>query len=164
MWRTSLSTDTSGIHLPTQKCMQNTSWESTGVPDQRKRIYRTMQNSLKHLDNSLLNNCQQENVGSHQKKDTPHPRAKEKPQKDGSRGETAFRIKPCTRQRRLEGSKKPCVHHDPEFPQRQSRNCVWVYPVEVQVSSRLPQGRGYGCSRFGCWHKPSWRRSPLSPP
>ena len=39
MWRTSLSTDTSGIHLQTQKCMQNTSWERTGVPDHRKRIY-----------------------------------------------------------------------------------------------------------------------------
>ena len=27
MWSTSLSTGTSGIHLQTQKCMQNTSWE-----------------------------------------------------------------------------------------------------------------------------------------
>ena len=43
-WSTSLSTDTSGIHLQTQKCMKNTSWEWTGVPDQRKRIYRTTQN------------------------------------------------------------------------------------------------------------------------
>ena len=45
MWSTSLSKDTSGLHLQTQKCMQNTSWEWTGVPDQWKRIYRTMQNS-----------------------------------------------------------------------------------------------------------------------
>ena len=43
-WSTSLSTDSSGIHLQTQKCLQNTSWEWTGVPDQCKRIYRTMQN------------------------------------------------------------------------------------------------------------------------
>ena len=35
-----LSTDTSGVHLQTQKCMRNTSWEPTGVPDQRKRTYR----------------------------------------------------------------------------------------------------------------------------
>ena len=41
-WSTSLSSDTSGIHLQTQKCMQNTSWEQTGVPDQWKRIYRIM--------------------------------------------------------------------------------------------------------------------------
>ena len=46
MWNTSLSTDTSGIHLQTQKCMQKTSWEQTGVPDQRKRKYRTTQNSV----------------------------------------------------------------------------------------------------------------------
>ena len=45
-WSTSLSTDTSGIHLQTQKCMQNTSWEQTRVPAQWKRIYRTMQNSV----------------------------------------------------------------------------------------------------------------------
>ena len=44
-WSTSLSTNTSGIHLQTQKCMQNTSWEWTEVPDQ-KRIYRTIQNSV----------------------------------------------------------------------------------------------------------------------
>ena len=38
--------DTSGIHLQTQNCMQNTSWEWTGAPDQQKRIYRPMQNSV----------------------------------------------------------------------------------------------------------------------
>ena len=43
MWSTSLSMDTSGTHLQTQKCMQNTSCEWTGVPDQRKRIYRPFQ-------------------------------------------------------------------------------------------------------------------------
>ena len=37
---TSVSTDTWGRHLQTQKCMQNTSWEQRGVPDQRKRICR----------------------------------------------------------------------------------------------------------------------------
>ena len=41
---TSLSKDTSGIHLQTQKCMQNTSWEQTGVPAQQKRICRRTQN------------------------------------------------------------------------------------------------------------------------
>ena len=39
-----LSTDTSGMHLQTQKCMQKISWEWTEVPDQWKIIYRTMQN------------------------------------------------------------------------------------------------------------------------
>ena len=41
-----LSTDTSGIHLQTQKGMQNTSWDQTGVPDQWERIYRTTQISV----------------------------------------------------------------------------------------------------------------------
>ena len=63
--------------------------------------------------NSLLNNCQQDNVESHQKKkDTPHPRAKEKPQKDGRRGEITFRIKPHTRQRCSKDSDKPCKHQE----------------------------------------------------
>ena len=43
--------------------------------------------------NSLLNNHQLENVGSHQKKDTPCPGTKEKPQQDGRRGKITFRIK-----------------------------------------------------------------------
>ena len=43
-WNTFLSMDTSGIHLQTQKCIQNTSGEWTGVPDQWKSVYRTMQN------------------------------------------------------------------------------------------------------------------------
>jgi len=48
------------------------------------------------------------------KKDTPHPRAKEKPQEDGRRGKIVFKIKPHTHQRRSEGSNKPCAHEDPE--------------------------------------------------
>ena len=35
--------------------------------------------------------------------DTPHPRAKEKPQKDGRRGKVAFRIKLHSRQRHSDG-------------------------------------------------------------
>ena len=46
MWSTSLSMDTSGIHLQTQKCLQNTSLERIAVPDQWKRIYKTTQTSV----------------------------------------------------------------------------------------------------------------------
>ena len=42
-WNTSLPIDTSGIDFQEQKCMPNTSWEKTEVPDEQKRIYRTMQ-------------------------------------------------------------------------------------------------------------------------
>ena len=65
---------------------------------------------------SLLNNGCLENFGSHQKKDTPHPRAKEKLQQDGRRGDIAFRTKPHISQRHSEGSNKSSVHHDPETP------------------------------------------------
>ena len=58
--------------------------------------------------------------------DTPCPKAKEKPQQDGRRGEFALRIKPHTCQRLSEGSNKPCVHQDPVIPQRLRQNCVWV--------------------------------------
>ena len=50
------------------------------------------------------------------RKDTPRPRAKEKPQQDCRRGKIMFRIKPHTHQRHLEGSNKPCAHQDPETP------------------------------------------------
>ena len=48
------------------------------------------------------------------KKDAPRPRAKEKPQQDGRKGEIAFRLKPHTCQRCLEGSNKTlCAPGDP---------------------------------------------------
>ena len=56
------------------------------------------------------------------KKETPCPRAKEKPQQDGRRGEITFRIKPHTRQRRPEGPHKLCVQQDPETLQRLRQN------------------------------------------
>ena len=45
--------------------------------------------------------------------------------------------------------------------ERPSQNCVWVSPEEVRVSSGLPQGLWV---QTWVWHKPSWRRSPLTPP
>ena len=48
------------------------------------------------------------------KKDTPCPRAKEKPGQDGRRGKTAFKIKPHAHQRLSEGShKRLCAPGDP---------------------------------------------------
>ena len=64
--------------------------------------------------NLLLNNHQQENVGSTKKKDTLHTRAKEKSQQDGRRGEVMLRTKPHTHQRCLKSSNKNlCVSGDP---------------------------------------------------
>ena len=60
------------------------------------------------------------------KQDTPHPRAKEKPQQDGRRGKFMFIIKPRSDQRPLEGSNKSCVHQDPGAPQRLRQNCLRI--------------------------------------
>ena len=74
--------------------------------------------------------------------DTPHLRAKEKPHKNGRRGEIMFGVKPHTRQRCLEDSHIPCMHQDPETPQKLKQNCVWVSSAKVWVISRLLQGQG----------------------
>ena len=92
----------------------------------------------------------------------PHLRAKEKPPQNDRRGKITFRIKPLTCQRHSEGSNIPCVHQDPETPQRLRQNCVWVSPEEVQVSSCLLQGQRLWVQQTRVWHKPSWRRSPLT--
>ena len=130
------------------------------------RSRRTCSHLLWQLQNCnlLLNNCRLENVGSHQKKIPPRPRAKEKPQQDGRRVEIDFRVKPLAHQRRSEGSNKTCTHQDPGTPQRLSQNCAWVSPEKVWVSSGLPQGQGLWVQQTWVWHKPSWRRSPLTPP
>ena len=54
------------------------------------------------------------------------------------------------------------AHQDPEPPQRLRQNCVWVSPAEVQVSSGLPRGQGLWVQQTRVWHKPSWRRWPLT--
>ena len=95
--------------------------------------------------------------------ETPRPRA-EMPQQDGRGGEITFRIKPHTCQRLSEGLNKPCAHQDPETAQRLNHNCVWVSPVEVRVSSGLPQGQGLWVHQSGVWLKPFWRKSLLTPP
>ena len=68
--------------------------------------------------NSLLNNHQQENVESHQKIETPCPRAKEKPQKDSRKGKTAFTIKPHHLTEMLGGLKQNLVHTRTQGPHR----------------------------------------------
>ena len=98
--------------------------------------------------NSQLNDPQQENVGSHQKRYL-HPRAKEKPQKDGRRGEIAFRIKPLTQERYSEGSNKLCTHQDPETPQRLSQTVFECLLGRDRSAVACHRGWGSGCSRPG---------------
>ena len=82
------------------------------------------------------------------KKDTPHPRAKEKSQQDGRRGEIVFRLKPHTCQRHSEGSNKPCAHQDPETPQRLSQNGVY-FLWRCGSAVEWCWGGGSKCSRSG---------------
>ena len=75
------------------------------------------------------------------KKDTPHPRAKEKPQQDSRRGKTTIRIKPHTRQRCSEGSNKPCMYHDPDTPKRLSQNGNRMSPEVIWSVVSCCRGR-----------------------
>ena len=80
--------------------------------------------------------------------------------KDSGRGEITFRINPYTNQWGLEGSNKTlCAPGDPTETEPDLPLSVWVSPVKVWVSSGLPQGW-----QTWVWHKPFWRRSPLTPP
>ena len=60
------------------------------------------------------------------KKDTPCPKAKEKPQQDDRRGEITFRIKPHTHQS-VQKAQTKHVHQDLETPERLSQTCLWVF-------------------------------------
>ena len=75
-----------------------------------------------------------------------------------------FRIKPHTCQRHSEGSNIPCADQDPETPRSLNKNCVWVSPEKVWVSSGLLWGKGLWVQQTWVRHKPSWRRLPLTPP
>ena len=98
------------------------------------------------------------------KKRYPSPRAKEKPQQDRRKSKIAFRIKPYTCQRCSEGSNKTlCAPGDSTETEPDLPLSVWVSPAEVQVSNGLPQGQELRVQQTCTRHKPSWRRSPLTP-
>ena len=94
------------------------------------------------------------------RKDILRLRAKKKLQQDSRRGAIAFKIKPLTHQRRLEGANKSSWHQDPgKGAMAACRDCA-----RPACGCRL---RGSGSSRPGgpgMGPKSSWRRSPLAPP
>ena len=59
-----------------------------------------------------------------------------------------FRSKPLSRQRRLAGTNKPCVHQDPETHRDGARSVceclLWITGQQWAAT-----GRGLGCSRSG---------------
>ena len=99
------------------------------------------------------------------KKDTPHPRAKEKPQQDGRRSKITIRIKTPYLLDTLRGLKKTLCTPGPRHPTEAEpdlnlNECLlWRSAVSCCCS------RSSGCSRPGrhtLWCKSSWRKS-ISP-
>ena len=120
--------------------------------------------------NSLLNNHRQENDGSHQKK-IPHVQGQRRcPNKMIGGAKSCLESNPIPSRDIWRAQTKPCVHQDPETPQTLSQTCLWVFECLLwRYRSAAPccRNRGSGCSRpgaHGMWHKPSWRRLPLTPP
>ena len=58
------------------------------------------------------------------KKDTPHIRARKKPQQHSRKGKITLRTKPIPTRDAQRAQTKPCVHQDPETPQRVSQICL----------------------------------------
>ena len=79
--------------------------------------------------------------------DTLCPRA-EKPQQDDMRGKITFKIKPHTFQRCSESSNIPCVHQDPETPQRLRQNCECLLR-RYRSAVDCRRGRGLGAADLG---------------
>ena len=89
------------------------------------------------------------------KKDTPHPRAKEKPQQDGRRGEITFRTKPHTHQRCPEGSNKTlCAPEEsyeiePDRPLRSAFECLSVSCGGISQQWPATEAEALGAADLG---------------
>ena len=77
-----------------------------------------------------------------------------------------FESKPIPARNARRAKTKPCLHQDPETPQRLSQTFVFESPVEAWVISGLPQGQGLWVQLPGphsLWHKPFWEESTINP-
>ena len=110
--------------------------------------------------NLLLNSCLQENVGSHQKKISHFQGQRRSPSKMVGWANSHLESNPFLA-RDAQRAQTNLVCTRTQGPHRDWHRTIWVFPVEVRVSSGLPQGQGL----WGwVWHKSSWRGSPLTPP
>ena len=103
------------------------------------------------------------------KKDTPCPRAKEKPQQDRSRHAITFQIKPHNHQRCLGRTNRTLCASGPrersiDLHKRLSQTRLWAFECLLKRHRSVvacSRDRGSGSSspgRQGMWHKSSWRR------
>ena len=60
------------------------------------------------------------------KKDTPHPRVKEKPQQDDRRVKSHLESNPISARDARRAQTKPYVHQDPETPETEPELCLSV--------------------------------------
>ena len=97
------------------------------------------------------------------KKDNPCPRAKEKPQQDGRRGEIMFRIKPYPPET-LRGLKQTSCAPGPRDPTKTEQEEYLSVSCRDTGQQWPAQGLGLWVQQSWVWHKHSWRRSPLTPP
>ena len=81
----------------------------------------------------------------HTKIDTPHSRAKEKPQQDSKRGKITFRTK-HTRQRCLESSNKTLSTPGPRDPTETEPDLCFSLLQRYVSAVASHRGRGSGCS------------------
>ena len=86
---------------------------------------RTCTHLLQELQNysSLLNNHQQENAGSHQKK-ISQIRGQRSHSKTVGGAKSHLESNPIPARDAQRVQKNPCAHQDPETPQRPSQTCV----------------------------------------
>ena len=80
------------------------------------------------------------------KKETLHPRAKEKPQQDGRRGEIAFTIKPHTSQTCSGGSNKTLYAPEGRDPAETEPDLCLRLLQRYGLAVVCRRGRGSGCS------------------
>ena len=105
-------------------------------------------------ENSKITTCLwQENVGSHQKK-IPHVQGQRRsPSKTVGRAKLWLESNPILARDAQGAQTKPCVHQDPDTPQRLSQTCLWVFECFLQryeSAVAYRRGRGSGCCRLGC--------------
>ena len=123
--------------------------------------------------NLLLNNCQQENVVSHQKKkkwrrewDIAHiQRQRRSPSKTVGGAKLDLESNSIPARDAWRAQTKPCMHQ--ETQQRLSQAFLWMFECLLQrYRSKVVcrKGQGLWVQQTWVWHKPFWRRSPLTPP
>ena len=127
--------------------------------------YRTF-TKITNIYHMLLNNHQQENVGTHQK-EIPHIQEQRRNQNKSVGGGTImFKINPNTLQRHLEGTNKNLCAPGPrerssDPHKRLSQTCLWVFEKLLRrhgSTAACGGDRDSGSSRpgrCGLWHKSS---------